>query len=154
MNTLVESNPGSAVDTQGQADEHHEKPHYDDVNVPSVVTLGVISAVVTYIIIVFVQGLYYQWEASQIAEKEYGIPVVAAKAIALQKESLTGYLESKEGAYKKSIPIEQAMLVVVDELQAKDVDEPSADGTGEKDPEGEKHDLPGAKAADKTEESE
>ena len=117
MNTLVESNPDTAVEAHG--DEHHDKPHYDDVNVPSVVILGVVSGLVTFITIVFVQGLYYQWEASQIEVKEYGKPVAAAKAIALQKESLTGYLEAKDGAYKKSIPIDRAMTLVVDELKKK-----------------------------------
>lgn len=119
MNTLVESKSDAAVEAHGHDDEHRDKPHYDDVNVPSVVVLGVVSALVTYISIVFVQGLYYQWESSQIEVKEYGKPVAAAKAIALQKESLTGYLEAKEGAYKKSIPIDRAMTLVVDELGKK-----------------------------------
>lgn len=119
MNTLVESKSDAAVEAHGHGDEHHDKPHYDDVNVPSVVVLGVVSGLVTFISIVFVQGLYYQWEASQIEVKEYGKPVAAAKVIALQKESLTGYLEAKDGAYKKSIPIERAMTLVVDELGQK-----------------------------------
>ena len=120
MNTLAETKSETGV--EADAGEHHDKPHYDDVNVPSVVTLGVISGLVTYIIIVFVQGLYYQWDASQIEIKEYGKPIAAAKAIELQKKSLTGYLQAKEGN-QKSIPIDRAMLVVVDELRGKDKQE-------------------------------
>ncbi len=40
------------------------RPHYDDVNVPVVVLIGIISAVLTFLTIAFVQGLWSYWNAA------------------------------------------------------------------------------------------
>lgn len=44
------------------ADEFQDAPSYDDINTPVVVMVGVISAVLTLLAMMFVQGLYYHWE--------------------------------------------------------------------------------------------
>ena len=48
------------TDTHGE----RTKPRYDDVNVPVVFLIGIISAIVTFLTIMFVQGLYYHWQAT------------------------------------------------------------------------------------------
>ncbi len=40
------------------------RPRYDDVNVPVLVLIGIISAVLTFVTIAFVQGLYVHWTAA------------------------------------------------------------------------------------------
>ncbi len=42
--------------------DEHPKPRYDDVDIPVIVLLGIFSAIMTFVIICFVQGLYYQWD--------------------------------------------------------------------------------------------
>ena len=39
-----------------------EKPSYDDINTPVVIMVGIISAILTLLAMMFVQGLYYHWE--------------------------------------------------------------------------------------------
>lgn len=39
------------------------RPQYDDVNTGVILMVGLISAIVTFLIIGFVQGLAYRWEA-------------------------------------------------------------------------------------------
>lgn len=44
---------------------------YDDINMPVVLMVGLISAIVTVVTIFFVQGLSYQWKNSYIRERSY-----------------------------------------------------------------------------------
>lgn len=48
--------------TDASTDEIQDVPSYDDINTPVVVMIGVISAVLTLLAMMFVQGLYYHWE--------------------------------------------------------------------------------------------
>jgi hypothetical protein len=45
------------------AGEQPNRPQYDDVNTGVILMVGLISAIVTFLIIGFVQGLAYRWEA-------------------------------------------------------------------------------------------
>jgi hypothetical protein len=40
-----------------------DKPSYEDINTPVVVMVGVISALLTLLSMMFFQGLYYHWES-------------------------------------------------------------------------------------------
>jgi hypothetical protein len=44
-------------------EERSGRPQYDDVNTGVILMVGLISAIVTFLIIGFVQGLAYRWEA-------------------------------------------------------------------------------------------
>jgi hypothetical protein len=44
--------------------ENQELPSYDDINTPVVVMVGVISAILTLLAVMFVQGLFYHWEGT------------------------------------------------------------------------------------------
>ena len=86
-------------------DSHeHEKPSYDDINATAIIIVGLISALFTFLIIAFVQGLYYQWNNSYVRERStetVNKPVVTL--INKQKAMLDGNEEAG------TIPIEEAM---------------------------------------------
>ena len=49
--------------------DHGETPSYDDINTPVIVLVGAISAIVTLVTIMFVQGMCYQWKNSFIRQR-------------------------------------------------------------------------------------
>lgn len=70
---------------------HGDAPSYDDINTPVVVLVGAISAIVTVVTIMFVQGLCYHWHNSFIRKRSTepeNMPAVAQ--IAEQKKMLEG----------------------------------------------------------------
>ena len=94
----------TSIDATHDGSTHHdqERPSYDDINTPVIVLVGVISAIVTLLTIMFVQGMYYNWQNSYLREvtvKPVSIPSNAE--IARQKS----VLEGGDGV----ISIEQAM---------------------------------------------
>lgn len=86
-------------------DNNLEQPSYDDINTPVVVMVGIISAILTLLAFMFVQGLYYHW-GSRLSNVPVTVRSGANDPIAQQKSLLTG----GEGL----IPIEQAMEKVAD----------------------------------------
>lgn len=103
-----ETTNNSSHDSHGR-----EKPSYDDINTTAVVVVGLISALFTFLIIAFVQGLYFQWNNSYVRERstEY-VNKPVKKLIDNQKNMLNG---TEEG----TIPIEEAMELVLDEFGSK-----------------------------------
>lgn len=86
--------------------EHHEKPRYDDINTPVIVLVGAISAIVTLITIMFVQGLCYHWQNSFLRQRSNEVEnMPAVVEINKQKELLNGSdgLVSIEDAMKKVV---------------------------------------------------
>jgi hypothetical protein len=91
-------------------DEHdessHEPPSYDDINTPVVVLVGAISALVTLLTIMFVQGMCYHWQNSYIKERSTdAVSMPANQQIETQKAVLAG----GEGV----VPIDEAMKKIV-----------------------------------------
>ncbi len=73
------------------ADAAIERPSYDDVNTPVIVVIGAISAIVTLLSVMFVQGLCYHLQNSyqrQRAQQVEHLP--AREAIEAQKKVLDG----------------------------------------------------------------
>ncbi len=91
----------------------HEKPSYDDINTPAIIIVGFISALFTFLIIAFVQGLYYQWNNSYVRERstEY-VNKPVKKLIDDQKRTLDG--DEAAG----TISIEKAMEKVLDKYSS------------------------------------
>jgi len=81
------------------------RPRYDDVNVPVIALIGVISALLTFITIAFVQGLTYHWQAS--FQDRTPDPKIQ-QAIDEQKSFLSANPQTGR------ISIEEAMQAVVD----------------------------------------
>jgi hypothetical protein len=93
-------------DSHGHAAE--ELPSYDDINTPVIVMVGVISALLTLLSVMFFQGLYYHWE-DRISNKAGVVKTETAERIEAQKKLLEG------GGKVKSI--DEAMKIVVSKYQ-------------------------------------
>ncbi len=82
----------------------HEAPSYDDVNTPVIVLVGAISALVTLLTIMFVQGLCYHWQNSFLIRNASGVEAMPS-AVQIQ--------EQKEDLFKAPVPINLAMEEIV-----------------------------------------
>lgn len=91
-----------AHDSHGHAEEG--LPSYDDINTPVIVMVGVISALLTLLSVMFFQGLYYHWE-DKFTNTGAVVKTETAERIEAQKEILKG------GGKVKSI--DDAMEAVV-----------------------------------------
>jgi len=81
--------------------ENQDLPSYDDINTPVVVMVGVISAILTLLAMMFVQGLYYHWE-----DRFTSTPVVnsvASDPKESQKQALTSGAVTLDEAIKKIV---------------------------------------------------
>jgi hypothetical protein len=97
----------TATDATNIHEEHAPiRPSYDDINTPVIFMVGIISAIVTIVIIAFVQGLCYHWQSSFTAAQDqlYGSSIVKP-IIDAQKKDLEGG-ESR-------VPITEAMNRIV-----------------------------------------
>ena len=68
----------------------HERPSYDDINTPVIVLVGVISALVTFLTIAFVEGLSYHWKNRLVMESDRVVNTRQVKIIDDQKAKLAG----------------------------------------------------------------
>jgi hypothetical protein len=79
-------------------------PQYDDINIPLVVMVGLVSAIVTIVTIFFVQGLCYQWQNSFIRERSFDTVNQSVVAIIEgQKKLLNGDPEKEIKPLQQSI---------------------------------------------------
>jgi hypothetical protein len=101
--TNEENTSDSAHDNHG-----HEKPSYDDINTTAIIIVGLISALFTFLIIAFVQGLYYQWNNSYVRERSTDY---VNKPVLTVINNQKGMLEGDEEA--GTISIEKAMEKVL-----------------------------------------
>ncbi len=89
-----------------------EKPSYEDINTPVIILVGVISSIVTFMIIALVQGMCYHWENSKIrARSNEVVSMPARQYIDEQKKILAG----GDGI----ISIDDAMKKVIEEFGSK-----------------------------------
>lgn len=87
-------------------DHGHEVPSYDDINTPVILLVGVISALVTLLTIMFVQGLCYHWQNNYLEKRTNEVEnLPAVVQINQQKEALAGN--------DKIVSIDDAMKKVV-----------------------------------------
>ena len=94
------------TDSENTSDAHagHEPPSYDDVNTPVIVLVGAVSALVTLLTIMFVQGLCYHWQNSYLERRSAEVEnIPAVEQINRQKEELA----------TAEVPIDKAMQKVV-----------------------------------------
>jgi hypothetical protein len=94
--------------TDAHGHSAREKPSYDDVNTPVIFLVAGISAIVTLLTIMFVQGVYYQWSNSFLRDRDaQGAHTASIATVEAQKK----VLEGGEGI----VPIEVAMKKVVEQ---------------------------------------
>ena len=91
---------------------------YDDPNVAASAVVGIISAIVLFVIIVLLQTWFYQAEEGERFRKIYSQPYEELQKIDNEQlERLASYGWISEGDGVAHIPIDRAMQLVADESQ-------------------------------------
>lgn len=91
---------------------------YDDPDVPASAVVGILGAILLFVIIVGLQALFYRMEESELERKVYDQPYQELQQLdADQLELLNsyGWVNEAEGVVR--IPIERAMDVIAAEAQ-------------------------------------
>ena len=91
---------------------------YDDPNVAASAVVGIISAVLLFVIIVMLQAVFYRAEQRELAKKVYSQPFEALQQLdATQLEQLNsyGWISQPEGVVH--LPIERAMELMAAESE-------------------------------------
>ena len=87
---------------------------YDDPNVAASAVVGIISAILLFVIIVVLQAFFYSAEQRELEKKVYSQPYQALQQLdAKQLELLTSYGWVSEAEGLVRVPIERAMELVV-----------------------------------------
>jgi len=89
---------------------------YDDPNVPASAVVGLVGAVLLFVIIVGLQALFYRMQDAEVAEKVYSQPYEELRQLdADQLEQLNSYGWVDQQAGTVHIPIDRAMELVAQE---------------------------------------
>lgn len=90
---------------------------YDDVKTPTIALVGVVGAIALVAIVFILQVIYYHVEAAQVKAKDVDQPVVELqKNIQAQQAKLVEYRWVDRAKGVVAIPIDRAMVLVVDEM--------------------------------------
>jgi hypothetical protein len=91
---------------------------YDDPNVAASAVVGIISAILLFVIIVVLQAYFYSAEQSELERKVYSQPYQALQQLdANQLELLNSYGWISEAEGTVHVPIERAMDLIAAEAQ-------------------------------------
>ncbi len=91
----------------------------ENLNIPMIVTVGVVSVVLTFASVFAVQALYYQYFAAQMELKVVEAPTADADSkLAEQNAKLARYSWANREQGVVTIPIERAMRLVVREQRS------------------------------------
>ena len=91
---------------------------YDDPNVAASAVVGIISAILLFVIIVVLQAYFYSAEQSELQRKVYSQPYeTLLKLDANQLELLNSYGWISEAEGTVHMPIERAMELVASETE-------------------------------------
>jgi hypothetical protein len=93
----------------------------DDPNTSVLALIGVVGAILVFVLIVLLQGLFYRVERAETDRKTLGqAPEALTRVRAEQEENLGSYrwVNEKEGIV--SIPIERAMELEVREMSGQE----------------------------------
>jgi len=91
---------------------------YDDPNVAASAVVGIISAILLFVIIVMLQAVFYRAEQRELAKKVYSQPFEALQQLdATQLEQLNsyGWISQPDGVVH--LPIERAMELMAAESE-------------------------------------
>lgn len=94
---------------------------YDDLHTGTITVVGIISAVLTFVIIVAAQVLFYQYRTLESLRKEVDVPITQSDNILdQQREALNSYrwIDQEKGIV--AIPIDQAKETVLQSLKKAD----------------------------------
>lgn len=89
---------------------------YDDPDVPASAVVGIVSAILLFVIIVALQALFYRMEEGERSRKVYEQPYEALQQLdADQLGTLSSYGWVDQQTQVAHIPINRAMELVVEE---------------------------------------
>ena len=89
---------------------------YDDPNVAASAVVGIISAILLFVIIVVLQAYFYSAEQGELERKVYSQPYQALQQLdANQLELLNSYGWISEAEGTVHIPIDRAMDLIAEE---------------------------------------
>ncbi|MFV2072685.1 MAG: hypothetical protein ACC742_08535 [Thermoanaerobaculales bacterium] len=91
---------------------------YDDPNVAATAVVGIVSAILLFVIIVGLQAFFFQAERDELTRKVYSRPYEALQQLdANQLELLNsyGWVSQPDGVVH--VPIERAMELIVGEIE-------------------------------------
>ncbi len=92
---------------------------YNDLNTPMIALVGFLGMLLTFIVIVALQVLYYTTANRRDDQKIVNVPTTSSNsALAEQEVKLTRYGWINRDEKQVAVPIERAMQLVVDELSA------------------------------------
>ena len=101
------------------------KASYDDVNVPVLVVVGFVSAVLTFVTICGAQALYYHYENGELVRKLYGTIRTPQTAITEEQQAKLGtfghtieQIDTAEGKAEQrriTIPLSEAISTTLEE---------------------------------------
>lgn len=106
--TIDESNAQGA----NSVEHDHAKPRYDDVNIPVIFMLGTFSAIMTFVIICFVQGLYHSWNEASV-QRDWSSTILTPQEETIVKQTAIrdGFYETKDGNYFVSVDVAAKKLL-------------------------------------------
>jgi hypothetical protein len=91
---------------------------YEDPNVATSAVVGIVSAILLFVIIVVLQAFFYRAEQGELERKVYSQPYQALQQLdANQVELLNSYGWVSEAEGRVHLPIERAMELVAAEQQ-------------------------------------
>lgn len=99
------------------ASEHSDRPNYDDVNTGTIILVGIISAIVTFLIIGFVQGLAYRWQAHFEQQRIEVVNQKIKAEVEAQKAILTSVTNPDGQAIPGRLSIEDAKRQVLEKFK-------------------------------------
>lgn len=120
-NSEQENRSDTHDDPSNEGTNERQRPSYDDVNVPVVVLVGIVSMVLTFVTIWFVEGVYYQWKNGLVTterptEVEY---TIQKEVIDKQRAQLDGV------AAMKITPFNTVIDTVVAEFNNQEIRDPN-----------------------------
>ena len=92
---------------------------YDDLHPGTITFVGVVSTVLTFVIIVAAQVLYFQYQTLEVQRKEIDAPITHSEGLLKnQQQALNSYawIDREKGIVSK--PIDRAMTEVLSQLQS------------------------------------
>jgi len=99
------------------ASEETNRPQYDDINTGTIVLVGLISAIVTFLIIGFVQGLAYRWQAHFEQQRIEAVNQKVRAEVEAQR-SILATVTNKDGeTIPGRITIEEAKKQVLEKFK-------------------------------------
>ena len=104
----------------------------DNMNLPMIATIGLVSVVATVVVILLVQAVYQSYASIEFDRKVVQAPVVTSDSrLAEQEAALTRYSWVDRDKNVVTIPIERAMRLIVQQLRVDQDDDDEGSLNGE-----------------------